>query len=196
IPLPSPELGGGYTSAELQIPSTDSLESAGERLSLFSRLMSENGKQALLRVHRTSNPTGTPEEEVEAKGEFGSLRVALVHDFFYTYAGAERVVEQIIKLFPHCSVYGLIDFLPQEDRGFLKGKSVKTTFIQKLPFANTKHRAYLPLMPLAIEQLDLSDYDLVISSSYVVAKGVITGPDQLHISYCHSPVRYGWDLQH
>lgn len=194
IPLPSPELGGGYTSAELQIPSTDSLESAGERLSLFSRLMSENGKQALLRVHRTSNPTGTPEEEAE--GEFGSLRVALVHDFFYTYAGAERVVEQIIKLFPHCSVYGLIDFLPEEDRGFLKGKSVKTTFIQKLPFANTKHRAYLPLMPLAIEQLDLSDYDLVISSSYVVAKGVITGPDQLHISYCHSPVRYGWDLQH
>lgn len=196
IPLPSPELGGGYTSAELQIPSSDSLESAGERLALFSRLMSENGKQALSRIHHRGAAAGELSEAPEARGEFGSLRVALVHDFFYTYAGAERVVEQVIHLFPHCSVYGLLDFLPEEDRAFLKGKSVKTTFIQNMPFASSKHRAYLPLMPLAIEQLDLSEYDLVISSSYVVAKGVITGPDQLHICYCHSPVRYGWDLQH
>lgn len=196
LPLPSPDSTGGYTSAELQIPSADSLESAGERLALFSRLMSENGKQALLRIHSTSQTNRQAAEDAEVNGEFGSLRVAVVHDFFYTYAGAERVVEQLIKLFPHCSVFGVLDFLHEDDRGFLRGKSVKTTFIQKMPFASRKHRAYLPLMPLAIEQLDLSEYDLVISSSYVVAKGVITGPDQLHICYCHSPVRYGWDLQH
>ena len=93
-------------------------------------------------------------------------------------------------------LFGLFDFLPADEREFLQGKPVKTTFIQHLPFARSKHRAYLPLMPLAIEQLDLSGYDLVISSSYLAAKGVITGPDQLHICYCHSPVRYGWDLQH
>ena len=65
-----------------------------------------------------------------------------------------------------------------------------------MPFARNKHRQYLPLMPIAIEQLDVSGYDLVISSSYMAAKGVITGPDQLHVSYCYSPARYAWDLQH
>jgi glycosyltransferase involved in cell wall biosynthesis len=89
-----------------------------------------------------------------------------------------------------------VDFLPNASRDFILNKKVKTTFIQKLPFAKKKYRSYLPLMPLAIEQLDLSSYDLVISSSYAVAKGVITGPDQLHISYVHSPIRYAWDLQH
>jgi glycosyltransferase involved in cell wall biosynthesis len=76
------------------------------------------------------------------------------------------------------------------------GKRAKTTFIQRLPFARTKFRSYLPLMPLAIEQLDLSDYDLVISSNHAVAKGVLTGPDQTHVCYCHTPIRYAWDLQH
>ena len=71
-----------------------------------------------------------------------------------------------------------------------------TSFIQHLPKAKTKYRSYLPLMPLAIEQLDLSKYDLIISSSHCVAKGIMTGPDQVHISYVHSPIRYAWDLQH
>jgi len=75
-------------------------------------------------------------------------------------------------------------------------KQVTTSFIQKLPFAKKKYRSYLPFMPLAIEQLDVSKYDIVISTSHAVAKGVITGPDQLHISYVHSPIRYAWDLQH
>jgi glycosyltransferase involved in cell wall biosynthesis len=75
-------------------------------------------------------------------------------------------------------------------------KPVKTSFIQSLPFAKTKYRTYLPLMPLAVEQFDLSGYDLVLSSSHAVSKGVLTGPDQLHISYIHSPIRYAWDLQH
>ncbi|AYZ94132.1 glycosyl transferase family 1 [Burkholderia sp. AU29985] len=122
------------------------------------------------------------------------LRVAIVHDWLVTYAGAERVLEQIIACFPDADLFSLVDFL--DDRGFVRGKPVTTSFIQKLPFARTKYRSYLPLMPLAIEQLDVSGYDLVISSSHAVAKGVLTGPDQVHISYVHSPIRYAWDLQH
>ncbi|MGF6599744.1 glycosyltransferase involved in cell wall biosynthesis [Paraburkholderia sp. GAS448] len=122
------------------------------------------------------------------------VRVAIVHDWLVTYAGAERVLEQIIACFPDADLFSLVDFL--DDRTFVRGKPVTTSFIQKLPFARTKYRAWLPLMPLAIEQLDVSDYDVVISSSHAVAKGVLTGPDQVHISYVHSPIRYAWDLQH
>ncbi|WP_118181631.1 glycosyltransferase family 4 protein [Paraburkholderia phosphatilytica] len=123
-----------------------------------------------------------------------NVRVAIVHDWLVTYAGAERVLEQIVACFPDADLFALVDFL--DDRTFLRGKPVKTSFIQKLPLARTKYRAYLPLMPLAIEQLDVSAYDVVISSSHAVAKGVLTGPDQIHISYVHSPIRYAWDLQH
>jgi glycosyltransferase involved in cell wall biosynthesis len=122
------------------------------------------------------------------------VRIAIVHDWLVTYAGAERVLEQIIACFPDADLFSLVDFL--DDRTFVRGKPVTTSFIQKLPFARTKYRAWLPLMPLAIEQLDVSDYDVVISSSHAVAKGVLTGPDQVHISYVHSPIRYAWDLQH
>jgi len=106
------------------------------------------------------------------------------------------VVEQILQIFPQANLFAVVEFLPSELRGFIQNKSVKTTFIQKLPFAKTKYRSYLPLMPIAIEQLDLSSYDLVLSSSHAVAKGVLTSPNQLHICYVHSPIRYGWDLQH
>jgi glycosyltransferase involved in cell wall biosynthesis len=121
-------------------------------------------------------------------------RVAIVHDWLVTYAGAERVLEQMIACFPQAEIFSLVDFV--EDRKFLHGKRATTSFIQRLPLARKKYRAYLPLMPLAIEQLDLSAYDLVISSSHAVAKGVLTGPDQVHVSYVHSPIRYAWDLQH
>jgi glycosyltransferase involved in cell wall biosynthesis len=124
------------------------------------------------------------------------LRVAIVHDWFVTYAGSERVVEQLIALYPRADLFSLIDFLPPKDRGMLLGKRVTTSVLQRLPFARTRYAAYLPLMPLAIEQLDLSAYDLVISSSHCVAKGVLTGPDQLHVSYVHTPMRYAWDAQH
>ena len=123
-----------------------------------------------------------------------NVRVAIVHDWLVTYAGAERVLEQIVACFPDADLFSVVDFL--EDRSFLRGKPVTTSFIQKLPKAATKYRAYLPLMPIAIEQLDVSAYDVVISSSHAVAKGVLTGPDQVHISYVHSPIRYAWDLQH
>lgn len=122
------------------------------------------------------------------------MKVAIVHDWLVVYGGAERVLEQIIECFPEADIYTLVDFL--EDRAFLKGRPVYTSFIQKLPSARKHYRDYLPLMPLAIEQFDVSGYELVISSSYAVAKGMLTGPDQLHISYVHSPIRYAWDLQH
>ncbi len=125
-----------------------------------------------------------------------NTRIAIVHEWFVNYAGSERVVEQILNLFPHADLFAVVDFLDEEKRGFIQNKSVTTTFIQKLPFAKTKFRQYLPLMPLAIEQIDLSTYDLIISSSHAVAKGVLTSPNQLHISYVHSPIRYAWDLQH
>ena len=125
-----------------------------------------------------------------------NLKIAIVHEWFVTYAGSERVVEQILNLFPHADLFAVVDFLNDSQRGFIQNKPVTTTFIQNLPFAKTKFRQYLPLMPLAIEQLDLSAYDLIISSSHAVAKGVLTAPHQLHISYVHSPIRYAWDLQH
>ena len=124
------------------------------------------------------------------------MRVAVVHEWFVSVAGSESVVEQILKLFPGADVFAVVCFLKPEDTKILNGSRVQTSFIQKLPFAKTKYRGYLPLMPMAVEQFDLSGYDLIISSSHAVAKGVITGPDQVHVSYVHSPIRYAWDLQH
>ncbi|MFJ4145502.1 glycosyltransferase family 4 protein [Pseudomonas sp. NPDC089734] len=124
------------------------------------------------------------------------MRIAIVHDWLVTYAGAERVLASLINVWPEADLFAVIDFLSDQDRAHLGGKKASTTFIQNLPGARTRYQRYLPLMPLAIEQLDLSGYDLIISSSHAVAKGVLSGPDQLHISYIHSPIRYAWDLQH
>ena len=124
-------------------------------------------------------------------------KVAIVHDWLPVYAGAERVLEQIIRIFPQAELFSMIDLIPPGQRGFLLDKKVNTSFVQKLPrWARDRYRAFLPMMPFAVEQFDLSEYPLVISSSYAVAKGIITGPAQLHVCYCHSPVRYAWDLQH
>ncbi len=124
------------------------------------------------------------------------MKIAIIHDWLVTYAGAERVLSGLLDVWPEADLYSVIDFLSDEDRANLGGKRATTTFIQQLPKAKTHYQKYLPLMPLAIEQLDMSGYDLVISSSHAVAKGVLTGPNQLHISYVHSPIRYAWDLQH
>lgn len=124
------------------------------------------------------------------------MRIAVVCDWLVTYAGAEKVLEQILNIYPEADLFALVDFLDEDKRDFIKHKKVTTSFIQHLPKAKTKYRSYLPLMPLAIEQLDLSKYDLIISSSHCVAKGIMTGPNQVHISYVHSPIRYAWDLQH
>lgn len=124
------------------------------------------------------------------------LRVALVHEWLVNHAGSEKVVEEILKIYPQADLFSVVDFLKPHERGFLQGKVAKTTFVQRLPGAEKRFRHYLPLMPLAMEQHDLSGYDLVLSSSHAVAKGVLTGPDQLHVCYIHSPIRYAWDMQH
>lgn len=122
-------------------------------------------------------------------------KVAIIHDWLVVSGGGEKVLSEIIKLFPDADLFSTVDFLPQEQRDIISNKNVHTSFIQKLPWARSKYRNYLPLMTYAIEQLDVAKYDIVISSSHAVAKGIITGPDQLHICYCHSPIRYAWDLQ-
>ena len=124
------------------------------------------------------------------------MKVAVIHDWLVTYGGAERVLEQLVQLWPEADLFSMVDFIPVGHRQFILNKPVKTSFIQRLPLAKKYYRHYLPLMPLAVEQFDMSAYDLVISSSHAVAKGVLTGPDQLHICYCYTPMRYAWDLQH
>jgi UDP-N-acetylmuramyl pentapeptide phosphotransferase/UDP-N-acetylglucosamine-1-phosphate transferase/glycosyltransferase involved in cell wall biosynthesis len=191
---------GGPLQAEVEVAAQSSLESAGHRIALFSRLMGEHclaNLPAAFVESESAHPQSETADDLAAVEVVGAskLRVAIVHDFLYTYAGAERVLEQIIGVFPDADLFSLFDFLPPDNRNFIHNKPVTTSFIQRMPFARSKHRMYLPLMPLAIEQLDVSGYDLVISSSYVAAKGIITKPNQLHICYCHTPVRFAWDMQ-
>lgn len=121
-------------------------------------------------------------------------KLAIVHEWLVNYAGSERCVESFTNIWQNAPVYSLVDFLDDEQRKIiLKGKKGYTSFIQKLPFAKNKHRYYLPLFPTAIERFNMSDYDIVISSSHAVAKGVRTSKKQLHICYCYSPMRYAWD---
>lgn len=145
-----------------------------------------------------SSPGTRPMQNTAGKDRYrpSNSRVALVHEWLDSYAGAELVLEQMMRLLTHADLFTLVDFLPKEDRQFLQGHNVFTSFIQRLPLARRKFRAYLPLMPMAIEQFDLSPYDLVVSSNHAVAKGVLTREDQLHLCYVHTPVRYAWDLYH
>jgi len=124
------------------------------------------------------------------------MKTAIVYDWLVAIGGGEKVLEQIVRIFPEADIFSLVDFLPENKRDIILNKPVKTSFIQKLPFAKKRYRDYLALMPLAIEQFDLSSYNLIISISTAVAKGVITGPDQTHIAYVNSPIRYAWDLTH
>ncbi len=123
------------------------------------------------------------------------MKVAIVHDWLVTNAGAEKVLKRIVELYPHADIFTLVDFLNDEQREeILNGKKAITSFIQNLPFAKTHFRNYLPFFPKAIESLDLRGYKLIISSSWAVAKGVKKDKDALHVSYCHTPIRYAWDL--
>lgn len=123
------------------------------------------------------------------------MKIAVVHDWLATHAGSERVLEQILQVFPEADLFCLFDILPEKERSFLGGKKTKTSFIQKMPFKKQFYRRYLPLMPLAVEQFDLSAYDLIVSNCHAVSKGIITGPGQLHISYILTPIRYAWEMQ-
>ncbi|HLV19216.1 MAG TPA: glycosyltransferase [Pseudomonas sp.] len=122
-------------------------------------------------------------------------RVAIVHDWLVVQGGAEKVLDALLQGFPEADVYTLVDFMPESQRGRLAEHRVTTSVLQRFPLARRYYRHLLPLMPYAIEQLDLSDYDLVISSSHCVAKGVVTHPQQRHICYCHTPMRYAWDMK-
>ena len=121
-------------------------------------------------------------------------KIALVHEWFIDLTGSEKVVEAIYEIFP-APIYTLI-----KDKKSIKGTifenaKIYTSFIQRLPASKKIFRTYFPLFPLAIEQFDLSGYDLIISSSHSVAKGILTNYDQIHVCYCHTPMRYAWDLR-
>ena len=124
------------------------------------------------------------------------MKVAYVQDWFTVDGGAEKVTRQILQLYPKADLFSLIDFMDEETRkNVLSGRKGKTTFLQSMPMARRYYRWYLPLFPLAIKSFDLMNYDLIISSSYSVAKGVKTGQGQRHVCYCHSPMRYAHDLK-
>ena len=122
-------------------------------------------------------------------------RVALVHDWLDTWRGGENVLAEMLRIYPQADLFALVDFLPDAVRQRLQGRRAVTSFLQRLPGARRHFRACLPLFPRAVESLDISGYDIVLSSSHAVAKGVRTRPDQLHICYCHTPMRYAWDLR-
>ncbi len=123
-------------------------------------------------------------------------KVAIVHDWLPLIGGAEKVLAEILKIYPDADVYTLFDFLDDEERNSLGIKNITTSYLNKWPKVKKYYRYLFPFYPLAIENFDLYDYDLVISSSHLVAKGVITGAHQVHVSYVHSPARYAWDFSH
>lgn len=122
-------------------------------------------------------------------------RYALVHEWLTPQAtgGSELVVQEILQHID-ADLYALIDFESRNPKSYLYGRSIGHTFLQQFPGAEKGVQKYLPLLPLAIEQLDLGDYDIILSSSHAVAKGVLTKAHQLHVCYCHAPMRYAWDL--
>ena len=122
-------------------------------------------------------------------------RVAVVHDWLVDFAGAERALAGVLQCFPQADLFALLDCMPERERGPLGGKRASTTFLQRMPGIPGRLKYYLPVMPFAIEQLDVTGYDLVISSSHAVAHGVIVSPDALHVGYVYSPMRYAWDQQ-
>ncbi len=122
------------------------------------------------------------------------MKVAIVQEWLVTVGGSDKVVKAILDVFPDADIYTLVAKKEVCDELGIPWEKVHTSFIQKMPLGTKKHRAYLPLFPFAIEQFDLRGYDVIISSSHCVAKGVLTKADQLHICYCHSPIRYCWDM--
>lgn len=120
------------------------------------------------------------------------MRIALVHDYLVQYGGAERVLECFCELFPYAPIYTIV-YDKEAMHGVFEDKRIYTSYLQKWPFARKRHRLFPSLMPIAIEQFDFSAYDIVLSDSSSYAKGIITGPNTLHICYMHTPMRYAWD---
>ena len=126
--------------------------------------------------------------------DFKNLKVAIVCDWLTNFAGAEKVIYKLHQMFPHAPIYTSV-FNAKKMKGF-ENAVVHTSFIQKFPKAKEKHQWYLKFYPLAFESFDLSQYDIVISSCHSCSKGIITKPETMHVSYCHSPMRYAWDNSH
>jgi len=125
-----------------------------------------------------------------------SPRIAFVHDWLTNWGGAEFVLQNLLEIWPGTPVHTIVSDPNGQCRELIANNRIVDSFIARLPRARSAYRSYLALMPLAVEQFDLSGYDLIISNSHAVAKGVLTGPNQLHISYVQTPMRYAWDLQH
>ena len=123
------------------------------------------------------------------------MRVAIIHDWLTTWAGAECVLQRLLTLMPQADLYSVIDTLPEEYREGLTGRSPHTTMLQRVPGIAEHYRMLLPLMPLAIKAWDFSGYDLIVSSSHAVAKGITVPKGVRHVCYCHTPMRYAWDLE-
>ncbi|AWB08942.1 glycosyl transferase (plasmid) [Azospirillum humicireducens] len=123
------------------------------------------------------------------------MKVAIVHYWLVGMRGGEKVIEALCELYPEADVFTHV-YRPERISPVIRSHRVTTTFIDRLPMAHRMYQKYLPLMPLALEQLDLSAYDLVISSESGPAKGVLTRPDALHVCYCHTPMRYVWSGYH
>ena len=123
------------------------------------------------------------------------MRVAIIHDWLTTWAGAECVLQRLLTLLPQADLYSVIDTLPTEYRHGLVGREPHTTLLQKMPRLAETYRMLLPMMPLAIKGWDFSGYDLIVSSSHAVAKGITVPPGTRHVCYCHTPMRYAWDLE-
>lgn len=121
------------------------------------------------------------------------IKVAIIHDWIVSLGGGEKVILKIHEMFPDAPIYTSI-YNEKKMGKYFKGIKIYTSFLQHIPFSKTKHRYFLPLMPLAFEQFDLNDYDLVISSSSCCAKGVNVNANSVHICYCHTPMRYAWDM--
>lgn len=121
------------------------------------------------------------------------INTAIIHEWLVTLAGAESVLQSIYKLYPG-TIYTLFHEPDQIKGSLFENEIIKTSMLQRLPFAKNHHRFFLPFFPMAVEQFDLREHKIIISSSYAVAKGVLNSSDQLHICYCHSPMRYIWDL--
>jgi glycosyltransferase involved in cell wall biosynthesis len=123
------------------------------------------------------------------------LRVALIHDWLTGMRGGEKVIEVLGGLFPEAPLFTLFHF-PGSVSPAIESHAIRTSFLQRAPGIRNHYRSYLPLFPAAIEEFDLSGFDLVVSSSHCVAKGVIAPPDAFHLCYCHTPMRYAWDQEH
>jgi len=124
------------------------------------------------------------------------VKYALVHEWLTPKAtgGSELVVQAILNSLDSADLYALIDFESTNPQSYLFGRSIGTTFLQHFPGSRNGVQKYLPLLPFAIEQLDLRNYDIILSSAHTVAKGVLTSPTQMHVCYCHTPMRFAWEL--